>query len=183
MELTHTTARRMGRRWLAAALLGMVASVAMGAEPVSKEYQIKAAFLYNFVNFVQWPPQCFADAGSPIVIGVMGTNPFGGELEKAVGGRKISGRRITVSLVQTVAAARQTHLLFVGAGADVGLDELKGTPVLTVGESASFLRQGGIINFVRQNDKLHFGLNMEAAEQAGLKISAQLQKLATETRR
>ena len=175
------------RRWLAAGLLGAVASSAPGMEPVSKEYQIKAAFLYNFANFVQWPAQSFADADSPIVIGVFGTSPFGTVLEKAVSGRKINGHRIVTMVVQTPAAARQAHLLFVGATEDSKLDELKaalsGAPVLTVGESPAFAQQGGMITFVLKSDKLRFEINVETAQKAGLKISAQLQKLATEIRR
>lgn len=174
--------------WLVAGLLGAVAaSSAPGAEPVSKEYQIKAAFLYNFANFVQWPEQSFADADSPIVIGVLGSSPFGTELDKAIRGRSINGHRLVAIVVQTPAAARQAHLLFVAVTEDSKLDELKaalgGAPVLTVGEAPAFARQGGMITFVLRSDKLRFEINVGTAQKAGLKISAQLQKLATEIRR
>ncbi len=174
--------------WLVAGLLGALASSsAPGAEPVSKEYQIKAAFLYNFANFVQWPEQSFAAPDSPIVIGVFGASPFGTELDKAIKGRSINGHRLVTTVVQTPAAASQTHLLFVGAAEDSKLDELKaslnGAPVLTVGESTAFARLGGMITFVLRSDKLRFEINVGTAQTAGMKISAQLQKLATEIRR
>ena len=179
------------RRRLLLAFLGLLflgGSASIGADsPISKEYKLKAAFIYNFAGFVQWPAESFASADSPIVIGVFGTNPFGAELEMAVNGRKINGRKIVVMLVQTAAAARQAHLLFVSAAQDSRLDELigmlKGIPVLTVGESDSFSRQGGMITFTRKDDKLRFEINLDSAQRAGLKISAQLQKLATEIRK
>jgi len=168
-------------------LLIMVGRVACNAGPVSRECQVKAAFLYNFAKFIQWPAQTFASADSPIVIGVLGQNPISGELEKAVQGRKINGRGIIVRQVESVAAARQTQILFVDSTQENSLDEfmgaLKGAPVVTVGESDSFARHGGMITFIPQGDKLRFAINVAPAENSGVKISAQLQKLATEIRR
>jgi len=154
--------------------------------PVSKEYQIKAAFLYNYIKFVEWPAPS-QNASQPIVIGVWGGNPFGDALGSTVRDRKINGRTIVVKQVRTAAAARATHLLFVSAADDARFGELrealKGSGVLTVGESESFAQQGGMIFFTLDGDKLRFEINMNAAEQAGLKISAQLQKLARAIRR
>jgi len=167
--------------WSIAVLCALVGS-AWADESVSKEYQLKAAFLYNFTKFVEWPSQSFANTDSPIVIGVLRGNPFGGELEKAVSGRTVNGRKIVVTEVPSPAAARQTHILFVGAAQDSNLNEVKGAlngiAVLTVGESEAFARQGGIITFTLQNDSLRFAINKDSAQKAGLKISSQLQKLA-----
>jgi hypothetical protein len=164
------------------ALAACALSLPLAAEEaVSKEYQLKAAFLYNFAKYVEWPAHSFADAQSPIVIGVLGSNPFGGELTKAVSGRTINGRAIMVVYVHSPAAARRTQVLFVSAAEDSSLADLlavlKGCAVLTVGESDAFAAQGGIIKFARMNDSLRFAINRDAARQAGLKISAQLQKL------
>lgn len=149
---------------------------------VSKEYQLKAAFLYNFAKFVEWPARTFATPETPLVIGVFRSNPFGGELEKAVKGRKINGHPIVVTLVPSAAAAKQTQILFVEASQDGKLAELKGAlqgaPVLTVGESGSFAKQGGMITFTQQNNSLRFSIDNGAAQKAGMKISSQLQKLA-----
>ncbi len=150
---------------------------------VPREYQIKAAFLYNFAKFVQWPESRFSAPDSPLVIGVLRANPFGDELEKAVRGRKISGRPVVVRLVSGSTAARQTHLLFVGAGLESNLAALKGHAVLTVGESAEFARQGGMITFIPQDGTVRFAIDKQAADEAGLKISAQLQKLSLGARK
>lgn len=169
--------------WLVLACLLM--GVASGDDGVSKEYRLKAAFLYNFSKFVEWPPHAFPSAESPLVIGVFRANPFGDELEKAVTGRRINGRQIVVMVVSSAAAARQTHLLFVGAGYDSRLaelgDALQGSAVLTVGESEAFSSNGGMITFLLQSDSLRFTINKRPAQRASLKISAQLQKLAAQT--
>jgi hypothetical protein len=149
---------------------------------VSKEYKLKAAFLYNFAKFVEWPATSFAAPESPLVIGVFRTNPFGAELEKAVKGRKINGHPIVVTLIPSAAAARQTQILFVGSAQDTKLAELKGalqgTPVLTVGESGAFSRQGGMITFTQEGNSLRFSIDNGSAQKAGVKISSHLQKLA-----
>jgi hypothetical protein len=147
-----------------------------------KEYQVKAAFLFNFSKFVEWPARKFADGTSPIVIGVLGVNPFGPELEKAVMHRHINGREVVVQQFESAEAARISHLLFVSAGSDSSilksLRALEGSAVLTVGESEAFTRNGGMITLVLEADKLGFTINMDSAGRTGLKISAQLQKLA-----
>jgi len=154
---------------------------------VPKEYQIKAAFLYNFTKFVEWPDSAFADPNKPIVIGVLGPNPFGGELAKAIEGRKVNGRDLVLQTIQKVDDLKAVHVLFIGSEEDRKLAEhlaaLKGNPVLTVGETEIFAKRGGIITFSLEGDKVRFEINMESAEQGGLKISAQLQKLAKSVRR
>lgn len=152
--------------------------------PVSKEYQLKAAFLYNFTKFVEWPAGSWLESHSPIVIGVFGGNPFGSFLEQTVHDRRINGREIIVRAVTSAEQARATHLLFVPKSvSDEDLAELKsaveGLAVLTVGESPAFARQGGMITFVLQEDKIRFAINASAAQRSGLKFSSQLQKLAT----
>jgi len=178
------TSRRLTCGWLLV-LACLLMGVAVGDDGVSKEYQLKAAFLYNFSKFVEWPARAFSGSDSPLVIGVFRANPFGGELEKAVSGRRINGRAIMVMLVPNAAAARQTHLLFVGAAQDSKLGELRealrGSAVLTVGETDAFSSQGGMITFKLQSDSLRFTINKDPAQQAGLKISAQLQKLAAQS--
>ena len=157
-----------------------------GQSKVSKEYQLKAAFLYNFAKFIQWPEKKFSDANSPIVIGVFGENLFGDELEKAVRGRKVNGRGIVVKQIQTVDAASSVHLLFVPAAEDSRLAELKvncqGASVLVVGESGTFTKRGGAIAFKIDGDNLRFEINTSAAEGAELKVNAQLLKLASNLR-
>ena len=172
------------RIWLL--LLSLFAS-AWGGDQVPKEYQVKAAFLYNFAKFIEWPSGSFDGADSPIVIGVFGENPFGNELERLAKDHSINGHPIVVRSVQSAASARKTHLLFIstaedGRFPDLG-DAFKGSGTLTVGESEGFARRGGMICFVPEGDKLRFEINIGAVGQAGLKVSAQLQKLARSVRR
>jgi hypothetical protein len=170
---------RRARRLLSTAFV-VFGAVAMRAD-VSREYQIKAAFLYNFTKFVEWPANRFPGAAAPIVIGVVGGNPFEDELEKTVLDRKVNGRSIVVRVVRAAEDLRELHLVFVPAGEEQRFEEIAaGMPVvvLTVGESSRFAVNGGMVTFVTENDKVRFAINVDQAEQAGLKISAQLQKLA-----
>lgn len=181
----------VGWSCLYVALFGLLllnGRAAVGAElPVSKEYRIKAAFLYNFTKFIEWPAKSFSGATDPIVIGVLGPAALGAELERIVQGRRVNGRAIVVKQVDAVAEVRSTHLLFVSAPEDARFAEvasaIEGSPVLTVGESSLFARAGGAISFVLEDDKVRFEINIASAERTGLHISAQLQKLATVVRR
>lgn len=169
------------------ALLALLAlATAAPAAGISREYQLKAGFLYNFTKFVEWPEACFPP-GAPLVLGVLGRNPFGDELEKAVAGRTAGGRAIVVRGVAGLEDARKVHLLFAPAGETAGaaelLQALRGLPVLTVGEADTFRAAGGMILFTVSHDKLRFEINIAAAQRAGLKVSAQLQKLATAVRK
>ncbi len=170
--------------WLAACLaLSVAGFAAFGAESaVPREYQLKAAFLYNFTKFVEWPSSSFSSSSSPIVIGVLGENRFGSELEKIVQDRKFNNRRYQVRVFRTAEEAKAAHLLFIGESDPARLAEifrgLGHASVLTVGESKRFAQAGGVITFTQEGDKLRFEINLPAAEQAGLKINAQLQKLA-----
>jgi len=161
---------------------------ATGAEALAaKEHQIKAAFVYNFAKFVEWPAGCFTSTNSPLIIGVLGRSPISPALDAAVKDRLLNGRPIVVKSVDTAEAARATHLLFVAGSEDkrVGdlLAALAGSSVLTIGESDAFGRKGGMINFILEGDKCRFDIYMDPVEQARLKVSAQLQKLAKTVRR
>lgn len=163
-------------------LTAVFISSALGAETPSKEYQLKAAFIYNFTKFVDWPTNRFATKDSPITIGVLGKNPFGEELTKAVAGRTVNGRSYEVKVLTTVSEATKVDLLFVPRGQEALLNDqlpaLQGAGVLTVGESEAFAKLGGIINFTTEADKLRLEINLDEAERGGLKIRAQLLKLA-----
>lgn len=162
-------------------LLSFATGLAADSAPV-KEYQVKAAFVLNFVKFVEWPAESFTNAQAPIVIGVLTPDPFNGELARAVEGRKVNGRDLVVRKVEQPGDLNGVHLSFISAAAAERTPEtlasLKGKPVLTVGETASFSNQGGMITFVPEGDKLRFEINMITAEAARIKFSAQLLKLA-----
>ncbi len=167
----------LGLAWLFASPL----SGSLHAE-LTKEYQLKAAFLYNFTRFVEWPEERFKNASDPIVIAVLGSNPFGGELAAVVRDRKVNGRSIKIVELETAENRPSIHALFVPAGEEERLEHLIAAlheaGVLTVGESDRFTRLGGIMRFTTIRDKVRFEINIGSADNGGLKISSQLQKLA-----
>jgi hypothetical protein len=161
---------------------------ALGADaPSAKEYRVKAAFIYNFMKFVEWPPKRFEHTNSPLIIAVAGKSPMFDTLAEAVKGRKINGRDLVLKQVTTPEAARSAHALFVDAAQGEQWNEslrgLSGSSVLTVGESEAFGKHGGMINFLLEGDKVRFEIDLDSADRDGLQISAQLLKLARTVRR
>lgn len=174
------------RARFAAMLLLVAGGNSACAADVPKEYKIKAAFLYNFTKFVEWSQDRFADGGAPIVIAILGENPFGDELAASVRDRKVNGRCIVIRIIRSPEDAQQAHVVFVTDGEERRFETMllgKTDGVLTVGESRRFAAIGGTITFVAVEDKVRFEINMAAADAAGLKISAQLQKLAVVVRK
>lgn len=151
-------------------------------EPV----QIKAAYLYNFTKFVDWPTDRFASAESALVIGVSRDGPLHQQLQKVVRDRTVNNRSIVVKIIDSDEDVRSVHLLFVASGDEFLVDQAAGTHTagpLTVGESERFTALGGCITFVARSDKIQFEINQTAAEQAGLKLNARLLSLAVVVRK
>ena len=146
-----------------------------------REYRIKAAFLYNFAKFVEWPPEAFEDNDSVLILGVFGDDPFGAALQ-SLRGKTVRGRSLTIKRFDSLLDLDQCHILFITSSAQQqqqkALESLEGSNVLTVGEIQRFAEMGGIINFVVRNNKLRFEINLDAGKRAGLMISSQLLKLA-----
>jgi hypothetical protein len=162
--------------------VAVVASVVLlvgataGAQDVSLEYQVKAAYLFNFTKFVDWPDDAFAP-GVPLAICVAAPNPFGPALEETIRGELVGERALTTRVVREPAGC---HVLFVprGVSATPLLRDARTRPILTVGESEDFLRDGGIIKFVMQGGKVRFEISQDAASRAHLRISSRLLRLA-----
>jgi len=151
----------------------------------SSEYLIKAGFIFNFAKFVEWPTSAFAQPDSPIVIGILGTDPFGTIIDQIVQDKKIGARGFAVKRLKwgsDVKDLRDCKILFVSASEKAHMDELlqmmKGLPVLTVGETPGFAERGGVIRFVLEDNRVRFEVNVEAAHQAELTISSRLLTLA-----
>ena len=144
----------------------------------SKEYQIKAAFVYNFAQFVQWPSAAFTNASQPFEIGILGDNPFGKSLEETVKGETIKGRQIILVESSRIEKLAGCQILFVSKAASSHAEEifqkLDSKPVLTVSEDPGFLQHGGIINLYREGSKVRFEINQDAAEKNGLKLGSEL---------
>ena len=149
---------------------------------VSSEYLIKAGFIYNFANLVQWPTNAFAQLDSPIVIGILGEDPFGPVLDRVLAGKRVNGRVFLVKRLKSVVDLKECHILFVSSSEMAHLADaihlVKGMPILTIGEIPGFAKRGGIINLVLEDNKVHFEVNVEAAKEADLTISSRLLALA-----
>lgn len=178
-----------GSRWrrpllflLLGALLGTWFTPQLGAAEVSKELRIKAAFLYNFTKFVEWPAGRFESEEAPLLIGVLGADAFRGVLEETVRGRSVDGRPVQVVRLTGAAELGRVHMVFIGEGAEdcrVAFAQAPEASVLTVGECDGPEGGGAAINFRTVGDKIRFEINIAAAEARGMKLSAHLQKLAT----
>lgn len=148
-----------------------------------REYQIKAAFLYNFVKFVRWEDE--GPAPSPIRICVLGEDPFGPALD-ALRGKTARGRTVAVARVSVSEALRECQVAFISSSerdrVPQIVESLETAGVLTVGETEGFLGAGGVINFVPERNKIRFEINVGAAEKAGLRISSKLLNVAKAVR-
>jgi hypothetical protein len=172
---------RWTRRWaLALALLGGLALAAgpASAAPEAPEYKVKSVFLFYFTQFVSWPPEAFSDAKTPFVIGILGDDPFGTDLDDAVRGEKANGRPIEVRHFARVEDIDVCHILYVSRSkaADVGhlLSVLDKRSILTVSDIDGFSRAGGIIRFLNEGGKVRLRINVDASRAAGLVISSKL---------
>jgi YfiR/HmsC-like len=166
---------------LATCLLAGVLSSQAQAQ-ASNEYQVKAAFLYNFAKFVDWPGEAFSSGSAPIVICVIGDDPFGGALDQAISGKTIGGRQLTAWRMKWGQDLRSCHILFISSSERQHLPQIiqsvRGSSVLTVGDVGQFNQQGGMIKFVLVANRVRFEINGWMAEEARLKISSKLLALA-----
>jgi hypothetical protein len=149
---------------------------------VTDEYRVKAAFLYNFAKFVEWPPQAFKTPSDPIVIGVLGKDPFGGALVEAVAGKVVGSRAFQVREMADAQQAVRCNILFVSSSERKRLgalfSQIPSTGILTVGESDNFNAEGGIVNFKIEAGTVRLQINVEAARRQQLHLSAKLLSLA-----
>ena len=150
--------------------------------PAFDEYQVKAAFLYNFAKFVEWPAGTFASPSDPIVICIVGENSFGSTLENMVQGKKIGDRAFVVRRLPDMLHPGKCQILFIGAAewkrTPGWIEGLKGASILTVGEGDDFTALGGIIDFKLQGPRVRIQVDLEAAERSRLRISSKLLSLA-----
>jgi hypothetical protein len=166
---------------LAVATLVCIYAQAENAPQAPSEYQVKAAFLYNFVKFVEWPATPALQEG-PIELCVMGKDPFAGALQRVVDGKTVNERPLVVRHIRDIAAARSCHALFVSASEVARISEITRAvhawSVLTVSDIDRFSERGGIICFFMEGQKVRFRINVKMATSARLKISSKLLRLA-----
>jgi len=163
--------------WLAGnGLVGAEKSAGVG------EYQVKAAYLYNFTKFTDWPASAFASPNAPMVIGIVGEDPFGKTMDDVVSGEIVRDHPLVVKRLRPDEDLRSCHVLFISRSESKQLpallEKLKGSPVLTAGDTSDFAEQGGMVNFLLDQKTVKLEINQAAVEAAGLQISGKLLKLA-----
>lgn len=161
-------------------LLALLAAV--GARSAPTEYEVKAAFIYYFAKFVDWPAGAFAGPGAPLVIGICGSDPLEERLVQVVAGKNANGRPLEVRRLAPDADLTQCHIVYIGPAerrnAPDILAGLAHSPVLTVSEIEGFTNSGGIINFFILQSKVKFEISLENARRAKLDLRAQLLRVA-----
>ena len=167
---------------VAGGTISLLGALPTPANPDPTEYQVKAAFLFNFAKFVEWPSGTFRGADSPLVIGLIGEDPFGETLVKSIQNKTVQGHPLALRRIQGDEDLKQCHVLFISRSEKQRLREIfaavKSSAVLTVSEMDQFLEQGGMINFFVESDSVKFAINIETAQRSGLKLSSKLLSVA-----
>lgn len=163
-------------------LLLLSCRLTSGAAPNLTEYQVKAAYIYNFTQFMDWPTNAFATTNAPVVIGILGEDPFGRILDEVVRNEVVRGRPLVVKRLRPDEDLRDCCVLFISRSEKerlpAVLHQLRGSPVLTISDSNGFAQQGGMVNLILVNQTVKMEINQTAVETAGLQVSSKLLKLA-----
>jgi len=193
-DATRGWSKRIGLQFGCAVLLLTCASAlstrSIRAKEAPTEYQVKAAYLFNFLKFVEWPGDAPADSHGRWVIGIVGDNPLGAELAQIISGKFFQGHDLEVKRFQPGEDLHACHILFIGASEKKRLPSilaaLSGSSVLTVADMDHFIESGGMIQFVIEDKRVRFAIDVGASSRARLKVSSKLLSLArtvTETER
>jgi hypothetical protein len=170
-----TRLRTLVRAW-AALVVAAVVSAPLAQEPVYDANEVKAAFLYHFGTYVQWPTQ--AAPTDPITIAVLGDAAVAAQLARFLPGRRIEGRPVVARTIARIEELADDELLFIGSAHNAALDEITASiamrPVLIVTDSPDGLEQGGMVNFQQVDERLRFEISLPRAEEAGLVLSSRL---------
>ena len=146
--------------------------------PPTAEDRAEAAYLFRFSEFVEWPQKSFPTPQSPLVIGVLGGNPFGDELNRLAAGRNVNGHPVVIRRLTPLSDLKNCHIVFVNRSVQFRLPLIfysaAGGNVLLVSDAPGFVQAGGMVGFFRENGKIRFEINRPAMENAGLKINSQL---------
>jgi hypothetical protein len=170
----------MQRREVITLLAALAASTRCGAYAAAapSEYEVKAVFLFNFSQFVSWPPAAFGTADAPMIIAVLGTDPFGHELDAVVKGEHVGAHPLEVRRYHDVSEVKDCHILFIDRSEAAQLGEivqaLRGRSILTVSDIDDATRAGVMIDLVKQSERIRLRINVAAARAGGLTISSKL---------
>lgn len=151
-------------------------------KPATDEDEVKAVFLFNFAQFVEWPPEVFHSADSPVVIGILGRDPFGVYLEKTVEDEVVNGHPLVVERYSSVKQIQNCHILYINPGRTVKIESvlrnLKDKNILTVSDASEFTNLGGMIRFINEDNKIKLEINLSAVKAANISISSKLLQLS-----
>src|ERR1700674_5270396 len=195
MEFNHYSAAPRTRTppfWQRSRLIAIILALLVSAHLVAtpkghaqdslSEYQVKAAYLFNFLKFVEWPAEAFTDPLGPIVIGIVGDDPFGNALPHMIMGKTVQGRDLVIRKYRAGEDLRASHVLFISESEKKRLPRLlaslRGSNVLTVADVDGFLEEGGMIRPFSEGDRVRFAINVDATMMAKLKVSSKLLSLA-----
>ena len=171
------------RRHALAGALVLAARAAL-AQPIASEEQLKAAFLVSFTKYIDWPPEAFKTPADPVVIGILGNDPFGPEFDASLKTKKGLTRPVELRRIRNVEDAGGCHLLYISESETPRLPAilgaLRGKQVFTVGENKDFMKHGGMLRFWRDGDNVAFYINNTVARAAGLAVQARLLQLSRE---
>ncbi|MGH8524715.1 MAG: YfiR family protein [Gammaproteobacteria bacterium] len=168
--------------WLVLSALLLSGALVSAQAAAPREYQLKAVFLFNFAQFVEWPPQAFPDAQTPLVIGVLGRDPFGAYLDETVRGETVNNRSLVVQRYGRVEDINTCHILFISRSEADRLGQilasLKDRSILAVTDTEGAAQHGVMIRFVTEKNKIRLRINLEVAQAANLRISSKLLRTA-----
>jgi len=178
------TVMRLLKKTFLGLCLGMLLAAGFARGQVSSptEYQLKAAFLYHLAQFVEWPPDAFPTAEDPLIIGVLGADPFGKALDEIAQDEVVKNRKLKVKRYTSMEEIKTCHILFISQSETAHLDQifssLKERKILTVGDTEGFALRGGIVRFITEKNKIRLRINIDAAKAASLTISSKLLRAA-----
>jgi len=167
-----------GGLWLAVLTVSALFTTRTFGQSEFNEYQLKSVFLFNFAQFVEWPEKAFTDAGAPIVIGILGTDPLGVVLDETVRDERAGGRRLIVRRFRRIEDVGVCHILFISRSESTHLEAilsaLKGRSILTVSDINRAALRGVMVRFVTEKKRIRLRINLDEAKLAGLTISSKL---------
>jgi YfiR/HmsC-like len=180
------TVRSQFDRWLLISTFLLCSGLQLNGETnTSPEYQLKAVFLFNFAQFVDWPAKAFPEPLTPLIIGVLGDDPFGSYLDETVRGEKVNNRPLLVQRYRRVGEIKTCQVLFISRSENDRLEQivtgLKGRNILTVGDLEDFALRGGMIQLFTEKNKIRMRINLGAVKAANLTISSKLLRVAETT--
>ncbi len=163
-------------------LLLLAPALAFADAGPDREHRVKAVFLFNFAQFVDWPDSALGAPKEPLVVGILGGDPFESFLDEVVKGESVHDRPVVIKRFKRTEDIKACHVLFVSSGEESRLDgilaSLKGRNILTVGESVDFNQRGGMVCFATESGKVRLKINLEAVQAAHLAVSSKLLRLA-----